>query len=279
MAHNEKAKEIQKKCPKATICIFVDELNTANALGMINEVFTRHTLDGIPLCKNLFFVGAINPLERSVKFKKLDFSQLSLPVGTLDQKLPSSNLDDHKPYIVRPLPGSLARSVSRFDSLTSDEEFSFLREFLRNQLPIEKEDLFTQRTILWTILNCHDRVKEFEKLGKEVSRVRVSIRDMKRAVRLYKEIVSFSVPMSSQSSSVRVNPFLPRIGSSYVEYNSENQHHALVVAVCLAYYSRLPSQELSEKSFNKDLRAIFMDTLRAQLGRQSESLENFERIT
>ena len=57
LAHNEKAKEIQKKCPKATICIFVDELNTANALGMINEVFTRHTLDESLSVKISFLLG------------------------------------------------------------------------------------------------------------------------------------------------------------------------------------------------------------------------------
>ena len=42
----------------AVICVFLDELNTANCLGMVSETFLSHSLDGIQLPPNIFFCGA-----------------------------------------------------------------------------------------------------------------------------------------------------------------------------------------------------------------------------
>jgi hypothetical protein len=42
---------------KAVVCVFIDELNTAGCLGMINEAFLSHSLDGISLPDNIFFCG------------------------------------------------------------------------------------------------------------------------------------------------------------------------------------------------------------------------------
>ena len=46
--------------PNAVVCVFVDGMNTGNALGIISEAFSNHSMDGEPLLSNLFFVGAIN---------------------------------------------------------------------------------------------------------------------------------------------------------------------------------------------------------------------------
>ncbi len=53
------AAETVKLCPTAVSCVFVDEMNTANALGLINEAFSNHSMDGEPLPASLFFIGAV----------------------------------------------------------------------------------------------------------------------------------------------------------------------------------------------------------------------------
>ncbi len=55
------AEFVGRLSPHAQLLVFVDELNTAGAIGAITESFTAHRLDGEPLPVNVMFVGAINP--------------------------------------------------------------------------------------------------------------------------------------------------------------------------------------------------------------------------
>lgn len=81
--------------PNAVICVFVDEMNTANALGLITEAFSNHSMDGEPLPSSLFFVGAINPYIQNADAAPVHHEHLGI------------NDDDEyamREFIVRPLP-------------------------------------------------------------------------------------------------------------------------------------------------------------------------------
>ena len=45
----------------AKVFLFADKLNTAGALGMINEALSSRSLNGVVLQENICFAGAINP--------------------------------------------------------------------------------------------------------------------------------------------------------------------------------------------------------------------------
>jgi hypothetical protein len=47
--------------PLTTLVVFIDELNTAGALGAVTETVATGTLDGLQLPDNVMFVAAINP--------------------------------------------------------------------------------------------------------------------------------------------------------------------------------------------------------------------------
>ena len=55
------AERLEKLHSPATLVVFVDELNTAGALGAVCETVSSHTLDGVALPRNILFCGALNP--------------------------------------------------------------------------------------------------------------------------------------------------------------------------------------------------------------------------
>jgi hypothetical protein len=138
-----------KLSPSTVICVFVDELNTARCLGMVTEAFLSHCVDGVPLPRNIFFVGAINPLRGS-----------SAPSGTMDftksniGKVEEDDTSDYlamSPYIVRQLSPSMDNIKMHYPNLDQRGERYFLFEHLQQHICIPKPINTTAAVWEWEV--------------------------------------------------------------------------------------------------------------------------------
>ena len=88
------------------IWVFFDEINTCNSLGLLSEIFCKHTYLGNELKKNVKFIAACNPYRVvSQKFEQ---------IGLYDEK---KHIQRNLVYTVNPLPPSLLNFIFDFGNL------------------------------------------------------------------------------------------------------------------------------------------------------------------
>lgn len=205
---------------------FVDEANTTSVMGMLKEVFIDHTLDGIELPSNIFWVAAINPASAIT-----GADQPSQVVNYTGLALDTQNLR----YIVNPLPLSLEEAVLNYSSLTNAQEFEWIRRFLNDSnLGLATElQMGDMREIITGALQLgimHSQ--EFVRCQK-INRVEVSIRDMVRCVNLYGFLLR----------PINRDIFLPTIQGIGIKdpatVDFERCWSAFMIALGLVYYFRL----------------------------------------
>ena len=103
--------------------IFLDNINTCNSMGLICEMMTKHSCQGISLPNSIVFIGACNPYRMVVKDEEPNGLKIA---GTKERKLV---------YTVNPLPHSLLNFIFNFGNLTSKDEQSYIRNMVVS--PIE----------------------------------------------------------------------------------------------------------------------------------------------
>ena len=103
--------------------IFLDEINTCNSMGLICEMMTKQSCQGVPLPKNIVFIAACNPYRMVVKDEEPNGLKLK---GVKERKLV---------YTVNPLPHSLLNFVFNFGNLTKKDEESYIKNMVVS--PIE----------------------------------------------------------------------------------------------------------------------------------------------
>ena len=101
----------------------MDEINTCNSIGLICEMMTRQSCQGVPLPKNIVFIAACNPYRMVVKDEEPNGLRLK---GVKERKLV---------YTVNPLPHSLLNFVFNFGNLTKKDEESYIKSMVLS--PIE----------------------------------------------------------------------------------------------------------------------------------------------
>ena len=261
------------------ICVFVDELNTAGCLGMVTEAFLSHSIDGVPLPRNIFFVGAINPLRGS-----------SAPPGIMDftkseiGKSDDEDDDDYlsrAPYIVRPLSPSMESLKVWYPNLDEEAEKSFIFEFLKLHLSVSRPDFINSRT--WD-----DAIAVFIKVAAaaiaraqglvrsyQVPRVFMSIRNLIRCSHLLSWLINFNVPTNRGIDGVAFdqrNIFLPFKEALSARSIEDRMRHALVMAITVTYWFQLPSQgHILAGKATEDLRARFIRDMSKDYDREQRS--------
>jgi ABC-type histidine transport system ATPase subunit len=50
------------------LCIFFDEFNTSSHMGVLKEVITNHTINGVDIASNVVIVAACNPARAKLNF-------------------------------------------------------------------------------------------------------------------------------------------------------------------------------------------------------------------
>lgn len=291
------AKKIFELDSSATVCIFVDETNTAKAFGMVTEVFLTHSLDGIALPTNIVFVGAINPftVERQ-QGPNMDFTKYE-PNCPHNKSSPHNDTivvrkeDDSAdylagvPYIVKPLSLGLQSLLIKYPNLHRHGEAIFLRDYLLLHIciPAPSSDFKEQTKTLWCeginteeylnealnmILTAQELVREFR-----IHRVHMSMRNLIRATDLLKFFLKFSVPsvISDQGEPAGfINVFLPKscVKLSGVPYyrqremitqKKEQMLHALIMAISITYMLQLPNEgHVAVKKASMNFREVFL---------------------
>jgi hypothetical protein len=242
-AIKQDARDAVAAYPNAVVCVFVDEMNTANALGLISEAFSNHSMDGEPLPPSLFFVGAINPY-------------IQPDDAPVHQEHLGVNDDDEyamREFIVRPLPPCLSQMLHEWVKFDSKMEHNFLEVYIQKRHlsvyltkvlnwhpfvrggPLNCRDVLNQAYVQQTgdlrqdywncvssefyetavalIVQCQEIINEYSK-KRLLLRVRPSIRDILRCVNIWHWILDQRVPsefdaqLAPKPDSL-VNPYLP----------------------------------------------------------------------
>lgn len=252
------------------IVAFFDELNTApeSTLALAKEVFLDGTLDGDILPRNIFWTAAINP-DSCMQAHRLGYDSAAPPAhappgppATAPQRDPDEV--DRADFVVRPLPVSLTHLLLDYRSLTESQERDFLTAYLRGEgcgaddalrvpdaavAPPTLDAKFAQilRTL---ILHGQDFIR-----GARLWRTHVSIRDMLRAVKLYRTLL---LPEHRDI-------FLPDATMTGLDCEAQLRWFACIVAISLSYLFRLPpdlraayAQRVDDRiaSLGADLRCV-----------------------
>ena len=102
--HDEKGKGKEKEEEKEEeVWVFLDEINTCNSLGLINEIMLKHSCKGKKMKSNIKFIAACNPYRLDTGKKEI--------IGLYDE---TKHMDRHLVYNVYPLPHSLLNYVLDF---------------------------------------------------------------------------------------------------------------------------------------------------------------------
>jgi hypothetical protein len=325
---------VKAVAPNAIICVFVDELNTGACLGMISEAFLSHTLDGKKLDDNIFFVGAINPFDTQVQIaNNINFVKSNISHENLsnrkrknqDIQRPAEDLSKdylaNIPYIVRPMVPGMQMLLKEYHYLNSSSEEYFLREFLtlRSISPdyqgqIAPEVLSLIYTgfgdiVVKSIVKAQDLVRSYN-----IPRVKVSMRNLIRAIRLFIWFTEFDVEIPSSDyeqnhiSSAetrdsyhrlmkRTNIFLPKrrhaladlsneeLSKFFIDEFCDRLRYSLVMAIFVTYMMQLPSeslviQGLATEDFRKKFTKSMTDLFRASGHGYTDQInvEIFDRI-
>eukprot|EP00047_Mylnosiga_fluctuans_P001195 m.218044 g.218044 ORF g.218044 m.218044 type:complete len:3593 (-) comp10156_c0_seq3:222-11000(-) len=271
---DRKARKLAGLDRDAKLVVFVDELDTCNILGLVKEVFVDRRIDGDPLQPNIFFVGAINPAGRGGQ----------APGATINYTGVAANIVKQD-FIVKQLCPSLQSLIIDFGALQKTQETAFLSSLLQDPaISVDKmfaasearaanapaaannpqiaaaasavpprREVLAQRLLQLrdVVLFCQDFVRRHRDMGAIESRVHVSIRDIMRAVRLY---LYFKNP-ELKEPIVKVTSMEP----------DARHWHAMLMAIALTYYFRLPTKYTGPNGREFHTRQLFEEQLRKQL--------------
>jgi len=208
------------------VVVFIDEFNTTSVMGLIKEMLVDHTLDGVRLPESLFFAAAMNPAITTA----LDPEVLQAQQRIVNQ---TGIAGDMTMFAVRPPHPSMERLVFDFADLTHEQERSFVNALLQ-ELEIELGSAEERRTLATFIHMAHDFVRECH-----IFRMRVSIRDIMRAVQLFRYF--------RHSAAGRAVAYLAFDGVESVQQQQADKRvysnlywSSLILSLGMAYFLRLP---------------------------------------
>ena len=267
------AARIARISPEATLVVFLDELNTAGALGAIAETFTNHMHNGALLPPNVLFVGAINR-RREADAGNLagisDFRFMKSPTAASPSTAAWARgnvVEDNKmdylartPFIVRALPSSLEARVSTHAGMSGTFQRVFLESCANSPRISGLADAASAPTqVLDMIHDAQELVRSYK-----LPRISVSIRDLLRGLRVF-------VWLQKQRLAARPNlktlePEPTSITNPFLPPNVNSPRHvigyAAVMSVALTYWARLPSSSHNAAGLPApDFRAEFIVSL------------------
>lgn len=296
------AETTARLCASATLVVFVDELNTAGAIGAVSEAVAAHCFDGVPLPRNVIFVAAINPRRplqhnaAAIDAPAYDLGDFTTnarrpalaavgaavpapsPLPPRSSPVPSAlagpvhsgvapvtwaaedegatDYMDTVSFVVKPLPACLEPLVVHQTGMAGIVEEEFLRECLKTKSISDLDPLDTRHEdiVVRMIAAAQSVVRSYN-----VPRIHLSIRCLLRALRLYAWLRAQELPSRVHIGTGEpmpgnlINPFLP------ADWLAEwRDGAALVVAVALAYWCRLPSSaHVAARRSARDLRSEF----------------------
>ena len=246
--------------------VFLDEINTCNSLGLICEMMTKHTIQGVPISENVVFIGACNPY-RKVSSKNQSESEIGL-VKKKEQHV--RNLV----YTVNPLPHSLLNYVLNFGALAEEDEKKYIERIIEDVL---NERNKSNKTLQQEILNKTKKAifvsQKYIKESHDVSAV--SLRDIRRFVVLFKWFYNY-LSLKQQNKIVFVSTTIGKFA-----YETLNEKLitfiSIMLTLYLCYYVRLPLKQ-NRKYLDEVYNNIFdgISFTKSVLREQLSLIENFD---
>ena len=187
---------------------FLDEINTCDHLGVLNEVICHHSLKGVQLPDNLIFIAACNP------YRLRENSIVSTGLDGKHQQDEMSKLV----YRVHPLPETMMDYVWDYGSLDKEDEKSYIRQMLGRKSPV-----FVDLVVM---------SQEFMRKVAKTSYC-VSLRDVHRCQHLKK----WFVEMLGAKGVATVAE------ASYGDYMDKHDIRSVILALAHCYHSRLTQAE------------------------------------
>ena len=265
-AYNEEKQKYFKK----KLWVFLDEINTCNCMGLICELMTKHTCQGVELPDNIFFIGACNPYRYGQK----GVDNYALKLKDVKEK----NLV----YTVNPLPFSLLNFVFNFGNLTSEDEKRYIRNMVvspitkifwneileknkneKNLDPkdidkyISKEDDSLKNELIKLSSDAIIEAQEYVRKKNDVSSV--SLREIRRFSIFYEFFVEYFKKnkkifenLDQRESYIKIDDFYKNLTKS------EIYRYSIKLSIYLCYYMRLTCQDFRD-DLAKKMSKLFGD--------------------
>jgi E3 ubiquitin-protein ligase RNF213 len=114
------------------VCVFLDEVNACNHMGLICEIITKRSLNGSPLHDKIHILAALNPYRRRPKNERT--FGLIYKHKKRDQEVPFIDDMASLVYRVTPIPSTMRDFVFDFGSLESEQERLYIRSMIQSMV-------------------------------------------------------------------------------------------------------------------------------------------------
>ena len=204
------------------IWVFFDEINTCNSMGLLSEIFYKHTYYGKKLNNRLTFIGACNPYRlKTINTEKRKEEEQN-DYALINEDKNNYNNKQKLVYLVNPLPHSLLTSIFDFGNLSLNDEkkyiYSIVKETLKQYNLSEKiEKIFIDEIIL-----CQNYIRDHNDVSS------VSLRELRRFNILFQFFTDY---LNNKN------------------HNNDDQLYINSLCLCLyfCYYIRLSNYKLREE--------------------------------
>ena len=235
---NEEANETTQ-----SIWVFLDEINTCNHLGLINEILCHHSMDGQPLATNLVFLAACNPYEKRAKDR----------IVTAGLEM-NDMMDDYSElvYRVHPLPEAMVDYVWDYGSLTSQDEKAYIQKMAQH-LSLEYKNV---------LVDILAESQEFIRKSEE-NRFCVSLRDVRRCIILiewFMDIIEKRPVSTDGGNDFKIEGYLANYRKLAEEFDDKPFVRSIILALGHCYLSRLETDEL-RSSYLACMTDVFSSTI------------------
>ena len=205
---------------KNEMWIFFDEINTCKSMGLLSEIFCKHSFDGIKLKKNVILLGACNPYRISSKIKPQCGLKYNKEIKYKKDLV----------YLVNPLPFSLMNFVYYFKNINQNYEKEYIKSILHENDLLKNNGNLTIELIKFS----HDFIKQYGDISS------VSLREIKR--------FSILVNFFENYYTKKIDYLKKQKKNAKIIDNETKSINSIILGIYVCYYIRL---------FNSELREIF----------------------
>ncbi len=204
---------------KNEIWLFFDEINTCKSMGLLSEIFSKHSFDGIELKKNVILLGACNPYRISSKIKP--------QCGLKYNKEIKSKTD--LVYLVNPMPFSLLNFVYYFKNVNENYEEKYIKSILNENGLLKNNGNMTIKLIKFS----HNFIKQYGDISS------VSLREINRfsiLVNFFKDYYNKKIGYLKEEKK-----------DEKIIDDETKSINSIILGIYACYYIRLFNSELREE--------------------------------
>ena len=234
---NKEAKQNEEE----KIWLFFDEINTCKSMGILSEIFCKHSFNGNDLDKNILLIGACNPYRKSLKAR--------IECG-LEYNEDKNNRSNELVYLVNPLPFNLMNFIFYFRNINEEHEKSYIASILSNNKFLNSDKDIKEKCIN-LIFFSHKFIRD----NGDVSSV--SLREITR--------FSLLVDFYKEYYNNKNEYFKEKKNNNEINDEKKIILKCIVLGIYICYYIRL---------FNPDLRSEFEININNLLKEENSNLYN-----